>query len=381
MGTEYHRLGDYIREVNVRNRDLKVTNSLGLSMSKQFRPSTSNIVGVNLSNYKVVNKNVFAFDPMSVIRVHRVPIALNIAETPIIVYPAYFTFECTNPNELDPHYLMMWFQRTEFDRYADFKSDSAIRGGYNWEELCDTMIHIPSIARQREIVSEYETLVNRIRLNEQMIEKLEATAQALYRKMFVDGVDKENTESLSNLCYFQEGYVNPPQEDPEFFDGEIKWIRAVDVNGGYIFNTSRTLTRKGYENAGKSAYLFEPDTIVITKSGTIGRLGIVADYMCGNRAVINIRPKRKEWLPLVFLFLSSKQMEFENMAVGSAQKNLYVPVLSAMQIVIPKQYEYAEFNALFSTIKMRQLDNLKLTELQSLLLAKIVGFEYELEGI
>ena len=115
---EYQRLGDYIREVNVRNRELKVTNLLGLSMSKQFRPSTSNIVGVDLSNYKVVNKNIFAFDPMSVIRVHRVPIALNIAETPIIVSPAYFTFECTNPNELDPHYLMMWFQRTEFDRYA-----------------------------------------------------------------------------------------------------------------------------------------------------------------------------------------------------------------------------------------------------------------------
>ena len=91
---EYKRLGDYIREVNVRNRDLKVTNLLGLSMSKQFRPSTSNIVGVDLSNYKVVCKNVFAFDTMSVIRVHKVPIALNNTDSPIIVSPAYITFEC-----------------------------------------------------------------------------------------------------------------------------------------------------------------------------------------------------------------------------------------------------------------------------------------------
>ena len=71
--------------MNVRNRDLKVTNLLGLSMSKQFRPSTSNIVGVDLTKYKVVDRNVFAFDPMSVIRVHKVPIAINDTNDPIIV--------------------------------------------------------------------------------------------------------------------------------------------------------------------------------------------------------------------------------------------------------------------------------------------------------
>ena len=113
------KLGDYIREVDVRNKDLKVTNLLGLSMSKQFRTSTSNIVGVDLSKYKIVNRNVFAFDTMSVIRVHKVPIAMNDTKLPIIVSPAYITFECIDSNILDPCYLMMWFQRAEFDRYAE----------------------------------------------------------------------------------------------------------------------------------------------------------------------------------------------------------------------------------------------------------------------
>ena len=135
---DYKRLGDYIREVNVRNRELKVTDLLGLSMSKQFRPSTSNIVGVDLSKYKIVNKNVFAFDPMSVIRVHKVPIAMNETDSPIIVSPAYVTFECIDNEILDSRYLMMWFQREEFDRYADFKSDAAVRGGYDWAELPST---------------------------------------------------------------------------------------------------------------------------------------------------------------------------------------------------------------------------------------------------
>ena len=167
---DYKRLGDYIREVNVRNRDLLVTKLLGLSMTKQFRPSTSNIVGVDLSKYKIVDKNVFAFDPMSVIRVHKVPIAMNYTDEPIIVSPAYLTFESIDSNVLDPNYLMMWFQRTEFDRYADFKSDAAVRGGYNWEELCDTMVYIPPIERQREIVAEYETLSHRIDINKQLQE-------------------------------------------------------------------------------------------------------------------------------------------------------------------------------------------------------------------
>ena len=85
---KYKRLGDCIRDVNVRNRDLKVTNLVGLSMAKQFRPSTSNIVGVDLTKYKVVDRNVFAFDPMSVIRVHKVPIAINDTNDPIVVKAA-----------------------------------------------------------------------------------------------------------------------------------------------------------------------------------------------------------------------------------------------------------------------------------------------------
>ena len=367
----YQRLGDYIREVNVRNSELKVKKPMGINIDKYFMPSVANVIGTDLSVYKLVFKNQFACNLMHVGRDERIPMAMLNGNGPIIVSPAYFVFEITKTKELLPEYLMMWFQRPEFDRNAWFYTDSDVRGGMDKDALLDMRLPIPSIVRQREIVEEYETLSRRIRLNEQMISKLEETAQALYRKTFIENIDKQKKEPLSNLCYFQEGYVNPPQDIPEFFDGDVKWIRAIDVNGRYIFNTTRLLTRRGYESAGKSAYLFEPETIVITKSGTIGRLGIVADYMCGNRAVINIRPKKKEWLPLVFLFLWSKQKEFENMAVGSAQKNLYVPVLAALQIDIPQQYDYEKFNILFSTIKMRQIENSKLTKLQSLLLAKM----------
>lgn len=140
---------------------------------------------------------------------------------------------------------------------------------------------------------------------------------------------------LGDVCKFQEGYVNPPQGNPEFFDGDIKWLRATDLNDGYIYNTSRTLTELGYMSAKKSAILFEPGSIAISKSGTIGRLGILKDYMCGNRAVINIIPKSFVNTYFIFCMLRSFRHNFPLLAVGSVQKNLYISILEEIKIILP----------------------------------------------
>lgn len=186
MKSNYKRLGNYIHRVDVRNNDLKVTRLLGLSMTKEFRETTSNIVGTDMSVYKVMSKWQFACDFMSVIRVNKLPVVLKTDDEPNIVSPAYPVFEVNDINELHPEYLMMWFRRPEFDRYAYFKCDSAIRGGFDWEELCDIELPIPDIDKQKEIVKEYNTIVNRIKLNEQLCQKLEETAQAIYKQWFVD---------------------------------------------------------------------------------------------------------------------------------------------------------------------------------------------------
>lgn len=186
------KLGDYIREVDVRNKDLKVTNLMGIKIDKHFMPSVANTIGTDLSNYKVVSKNQFACNLMHVGRDEKIPIAILLDENKIIVSPAYFTFEIINFELLLPEYLMMWFSRKEFDRNAWFYTDADVRGGMDKRTLMDMQLPIPSIEQQREIVSEYETISKRIKLNEQIIKKLEATAQTLYHKMFVEGIDKEN---------------------------------------------------------------------------------------------------------------------------------------------------------------------------------------------
>ena len=179
---------------------------------------------------------------------------------------------------------------------------------------------------------------------------------------------------MSDYCDFQEGYVNPPQEFPQYFDGRIKWLRGVDFSSQIIINTSRTLTDEGFNSAGKSALLFEPNTIVITKSGTIGKLGIIADYMCGNRATINIKPKRSDLLPFVYFFLKAIQPQFYDMAVGSAQVNLYVSVLQ--QIACPKYDDSFEKFTKQATVLLDEiLKNSKeityLSELQGVVLGEL----------
>ena len=169
-----YKLGDLIQNVDVKNKDLHCTNLRGLSMNKEFRASTSNIVGTDLSKYKIVSRKQFACDFMSAIRVHKMPIAFNTENEEILVSPAYAVFEVKDENIILPEYLMLWFTRPEFDRYADFRSDAAIRGGYGWNELCDTYINLPSLDEQRATVRRYQAIANRIALKKQINDNLAA---------------------------------------------------------------------------------------------------------------------------------------------------------------------------------------------------------------
>lgn len=190
--TTYQRLGDYIREVNVRNRELKVTNLLGLSIEKKFIPSIANTIGTDMSSYKIVQPSQFAYVPVTSRNGDKITVALYDGEESAIISQAYTIFEIIDHKALLPEYLMMWFRHPEFDRYARFHSHGSAREVFDWDELCNVQLPVPSIVRQREIVAEYETLTRLIRLNEQMIAKLEETAQTLYRHTFVDNIDKQN---------------------------------------------------------------------------------------------------------------------------------------------------------------------------------------------
>jgi len=138
---------------------------------------------------------------------------------------------------------------------------------------------------------------------------------------------------LKDCCSFQEGYVNPTQTIRTYFDGPIKWLRASDLNDSLVFKTEKTLSIDGFNSAGKSAFLFKKNTIAISKSGTIGSLGILKDEMCGNRAVINIDVNTDvSDLYYVFYTLKYKKNEIISKSGGSIQKNLYVSALETISL-------------------------------------------------
>lgn len=186
MKSSYKKLGQYIRIVDERNKDLHDLPLMGLSVKKIFFPTIANLVGTNMSTYKIVYKNQFTYIADTSRRGDKIAIALNENFDKMLVSQAYTPFEIIDKNELLPEYLMMWFRRPEFDRYARFKSHGSAREIFGWDEMCDTKLPIPSPEKQLEIVREYNVIQNRISLNNKLITKLEETAQTIYKQWFVE---------------------------------------------------------------------------------------------------------------------------------------------------------------------------------------------------
>jgi type I restriction enzyme S subunit len=172
---------------------------------------------------------------MHVGRDYRIPIAVSERDEPFMVSPAYDVFEIKNPVELLPEYLMMWFERSEFDRNAWFYTDADVRGGLAWQAFEDMELPIPHIDKQREIVKEYNTIKNRIVINQKLIQKLEETAQAIYREWFVEGIDLENLpdgwrkDNLINLCVKIGSGSTPTGGKESYSDSGISLIRSTNV--------------------------------------------------------------------------------------------------------------------------------------------------------
>lgn len=173
MRTGYEVLGNYIRLVDKRNRDLSITNLLGVSIEKRFIPSIANIIGTDLSNYKVVQTGQSAYGPVTSRNGEKISIAYLEGED-CIISSSYTVFEVINKNKLDPEYLMLWFSRPEFDRYARYKSHGSVREIFDWDELCMVELPVPSIEKQRSIVKAYKAITDRIALKKRINDNLAA---------------------------------------------------------------------------------------------------------------------------------------------------------------------------------------------------------------
>ena len=375
---DYKPLGDYIREVNVRNKDLSVTNLLGVSISKEFIPSIANIVGTDMSSYKIVEHNQFAYGPVTSRNGDKVSIALLDKYDNAIVSQAYTVFEIIDHKLLLPQYLMMWFSRKEFDREASFYAVGGVRGSLTWEDFCDMRLPVPPIEKQREIVAEYETLSNRISINQQIIQKLEATAQALYRKMFVDGIDKENLPdgwrigTIAEFCKDMKSGGTPSRNNNLYWNKkEYRWLKSGEIHNNIIIDVEEYISKEGLDNS--SAKLIPVGTITMAMYGaTAAQVAYVDCETSTNQACCNMICHTKDDAAYLFFHLLATQEDVKKLANGGAQENLSQELIAQQPIIILNDIEQkAIFIPILDNLIVLYKENLKLTELQSLLLAKM----------
>jgi type I restriction enzyme S subunit len=360
MKSIYRRLGDFIQPVKVRNSDLKAKDLLGININKHFMPSVANIVGTDLSNYKLVQKNQFACNRMHVGRDYRIPIAVSERDVPFMVSPAYDVFEIKNPKELLPEYLMMWFERSEFDRNAWFYTDADVRGGLAWQAFEDMQLPIPHINKQREIVKEYNTIQNRITLNQQLIQKLEETAQAIYRDWFVEGIDKENLPegwSVGKLADLIE--IKYGKAYSHLKEGEI----PLYGSGGLMSKVNKSLYTK--------------PSVLIPRKGTLSNILFVNHpFWCVDTMFFSIF---KNEIIGYYSYYILKQLDFDALNQGSAVPSMTTAFLNDIDVVLPNKDILKNFyEVLHKTISHKEnieKENQKLTELKALLLSKLATIE------
>ena len=375
---EMKRLGDYIREVDVRNRDLEVTKLLGVSISKEFMPSIANTIGTDMSSYKVVEPRQFAYGPVTSRNGDKVSIALYKDDEKAIVSQAYTIFEVKNKQELLPEYLMMWFRRPEFDRYARFKSHGSAREIFSWEEMCDVELPIPSIEQQQKIVSEYEAITHRIRLNEQIITKLEETAQTLYRKMFVNGIDKEDLPegwkmgTIGEFCKEMKSGGTPNRSNTEYWNRkDYRWLKTGEVQNNVILNTEEYISEVGLINS--SAKIIPCGAIVMAMYGaTAGQVAYLDCETTTNQACCNMICHTKDDAAFLFFHLLYYQEEIKRLANGGAQENLSQEIITAQPILLfEDERKKTILVKLFDFIIYKYREYGILAELQSLSLARM----------
>lgn len=235
MKSNYKKLGQFIQDVSVKNKNLNVELLLGVSITKRFIPSIANTIGTDMSKYKIVKRDQFAYGPVTSRNGEKISVAL-LNEDECIVSTSYTVFEIIDTEQLDPEYLMMWFRRSEFDRYARYMSHGTVRELFGWEEMCDIELPVPTIEKQRETVQEYNIVNDRILLNELLTQKLEDTAQAIYKQWFIDyefPISKEYAQFLGKPELKGQPYKTS--------EGEMKFCEKLDVDIPNLWRSAKIL--------------------------------------------------------------------------------------------------------------------------------------------
>ena len=347
MKEGYRLLGDFIRQVDVRNTDGKEENLLGVSVQKMFIPSIANTVGTDFTKYKVVKRGQFTYIPDTSRRGDKIGIALLTDYDEGLVSNIYTVFEVKDENELLPEYLMLWFSRPEFDRYARFKSHGSVREIMDWDEMCKVELPVPSIDKQRSIVKAYQTITERIELKRRINDNLAAQMRAYFKEYTANNASI--TGKLKDYSVMQYGYTETATTEPV----GPKFLRITDIAQNYIDWNGVPYCPISEGNHEKYV-LSEGDVVVARTGATVGYAKMVGRNIPDSvfaSFLVRIRPIDDEYRYYFGLAITSA--EFLNFvqtnAGGSAQPQANPPLLGEFELSIPNKQSLPEFNTKISS--------------------------------
>ena len=357
MKEGYRFLGEYIRQVDIRNKEGKKENLLGVSVQKQFIQSIANTVGTDFTKYKIVKKGQFTYIPDTSRRGDKIAIALLEDYEEGLVSNVYTVFEVIDTEKLLPEYLMLWFSRPEFDRYARFKSHGSVREVMDWEEMCKVELPVPDIEKQRKIVKAYKTITDRIALKQKINDNLVATLQIIYNKMFLESQNTYITKPLADLCSKIGSGATPKGGKAAYFDKGISLIRSMNVFDYFFSYPELAHISQIQANALANVEIQQADVLFNITGVSVTRCCVVPDDVLParvNQHVMIIRPyKGKNMSYYIMCTLCTSENKAKLLGIGqsgSTREAINKQELERFEIPVPSDEELERFGEIATKI-------------------------------
>ena len=388
MKEGYRFLGEYIRQVDIRNKEGKKENLLGVSVQKQFIQSIANTVGTDFTKYKIVKKGQFTYIPDTSRRGDKIAIALLEDYEEGLVSNVYTVFEVIDTEKLLPEYLMLWFSRPEFDRYARFKSHGSVREVMDWEEMCKVELPVPDIEKQRKIVKAYKTITDRIALKQKINDNLVAIGTTSIQKnvgrgALINLTEAEmdrltfpkdfKVENVSEFCVETKSGSTPSRTTKEYWEnGTISWVKSGEVHNNITLQTEEYITPLGLTES--STKLLPKDTVLMAMYGvTAGEVGYLAIEATTNQAICGMICHSKAKAAYLYFSLIQSQAAISRLSNGGAQDNLSKNFIDNIKLVVPPS-DFIEKMNLAAIVEQMTLNTREISlleNLQSTILAQL----------
>ena len=349
---EMKKLGDFIQPVDVRNNDLSVTHLLGVSVEKRFIESIANTIGTDFSKYKIVKKGQFTYIPDTSRRGDKIGIALLTDYDEGLVSNIYTVFEITDTSKLLPEYLMLWFSRPEFDRYARYKSHGSVREIFDWDEMCRVELPVPPLNEQQKIVDTYNAITNRIQIKQKINENLEKTALLQIEELLENPNTKKRTIKIGDICDVKGGKRLPFGSDLIEQKNSHPYIRIRDLKDScYVVLNDDFLYVDDETQQEISRYITNTNDLLISIVGTIGLTSIVHSSLDNANLtencvkLTNMNVLSPEYV-LMYLRTKSGQKAISQATVGAVQAKLPLKNVQNLDIQYFDDEQMREINLL-----------------------------------